>query len=48
MMDLGALRNAVTQCQASGVSVFTKQDSAFKPGQRGRIPDDLWVREWPA
>lgn len=27
--------------------MFVKQDSGPKPGQRGRIPDDLWVREFP-
>lgn len=26
----------------SGTAVWVKQDSALKPGQQGRIPDDIW------
>jgi protein gp37 len=35
------------QCASAGVAFFMKQDSGSKPGQRGRIPDDLWVQEFP-
>jgi protein gp37 len=35
------------QCEASGTAFFMKQDSGLRPDQRGRIPDDLWVREIP-
>lgn len=31
-----------------GPAFFMKQDSGPRPGQRGRIPDDLWIHEWPA
>lgn len=46
-MDLAWLRRIVEDCQDAGVAVFVKQDNAFVPDQRGRIPDDLWVREFP-
>ena len=29
------------------VAFFMKQDSGPKPGMRGRIPDDLWIQEFP-
>lgn len=35
------------QCRDSKTAFFMKQDSARLPGQRGRIPDDLWVQEFP-
>lgn len=28
-------------------AVFVKQDSGPRPGERGRIPDDLWIQEMP-
>jgi hypothetical protein len=43
-MDLAWLADTVEQCRASGVLV--KQDSALRPGERGRIPDELWIREY--
>ncbi len=46
-MELEWLRAGVEQCRAASVPVFVKQDSARHAGQRGRIPDDLWVREFP-
>lgn len=46
-LDLDALRSIVTQCREAGVPVYMKQDSGPKPGQRGRIPDDLWIQEMP-
>lgn len=46
-LDIEALGDAIAQCHTAGASVFVKQDSALKPGQRGRIPDGLWRREWP-
>jgi protein gp37 len=47
-MDLAWARRIVEQCQAAGVACFVKQDSGLRPGQRGRLPDDLWaVKEWP-
>lgn len=42
------IRNVREQCRAAGVACYVKQDSALKPGQQGRIPDDLWeVKEFP-
>lgn len=36
------------QCVAAGVPVHVKQDCAFKPGQKGRIPDDIWaLKQFP-
>lgn len=33
--------------RVSGVPVFVKQDSGRLPGQQGRIPDDMWIQEFP-
>lgn len=30
-----------------GIAFFMKQDSGPKPGMKGRIPDDLWIQEFP-
>jgi protein gp37 len=41
-------RQTVADCKAAGVACFVKQDSGPKPGQQGRIPDEVWtVKEWP-
>ncbi len=38
----------VGQCADAGVPCYVKQDSALRPGQQGRIPDDVWaVKEFP-
>ena len=41
------IRSIVRQCAEAGVPVFVKQDSGPKPGQQGRIPDELWIKELP-
>jgi hypothetical protein len=46
-MDLRWLAATVEQCRAAGVALFVKQDSALSPGDRGRIPAELWIREYP-
>jgi len=46
-MDLAWLADTVAQCRDAGVPLFVKQDSARRPGTQGRIPEDLWVREYP-
>lgn len=46
-MELSWLRSVVEQWRAAGVRVFVKQDSGRRPGQQGRIPDDLWIKEFP-
>jgi len=44
---MGWLASIVGQCRAAHVPPFVKQDSALKSEQRGRIPDSLWIREYP-
>lgn len=34
--------SAAAQCSRAGVPVLIKQDSGLKPGQQGRISDELW------
>lgn len=46
-MSLEWLAGIVAQCRAANVPVFVKQDSGPKSEFRGRIPDDLWIREYP-
>jgi protein gp37 len=41
------LESIVQQCREAHVPVFVKQDSGARAGQRGRIPDELWIRELP-
>lgn len=45
--DVEWIRDIVRQCQAEKVPVFVKQDSARRSGMQGRIPDDLWLKEFP-
>lgn len=45
--DIEWLRAISEQCVERGFAYFSKQDGAFKPGHRGRIPDDLWRHEFP-
>lgn len=36
------------QCAAVGVPCFVKQASAFKPGQRGDLPNEIWaLKQFP-
>lgn len=45
---IGALLSVVDQCREQGVPVYVKQDIAFKSGQQGRIPDEIWaIKEFP-
>jgi protein gp37 len=46
-MQLEWLESIVEQCQSAGVPVYVKQDSGLYPGQQGRIPDRLWIHEFP-
>lgn len=44
-----AILDVARQCQAANVPVFIKQDCAFKPGQQGRIHDEIWnLKQFPA
>lgn len=42
-LDLEWLAEAAADCKAFGVPIFVKQDSGPRPGQQGRIPDDVWA-----
>lgn len=46
-MNLEWMRSIVEQCKAASVPVFVKQDSGKRPGLQGRIPDELWLKEFP-
>jgi protein gp37 len=47
-MEVRWLLRIVEQCQAAGVATFVKQDTAFKDGRQGRIPDAVWaIKEHP-
>ena len=46
-MELDWVRSIKEDCDRAEVAYFMKQDSGPKPGMRGRIPDDLWVQEFP-
>ena len=48
-MDIAWLEDIVAQCHAQGVKCFVKQDSASRPGQQGRLSDELFgTKELPA
>jgi protein gp37 len=46
-MNMDWFRSIHDQCKSSGVAFWAKQDSGPRPGMRGRIPDELWVQEFP-
>ena len=47
-MPLEAMVDIVSFCEWAGLPVFVKQDSGFRPGQQGRIPDAIWaLKEFP-
>lgn len=41
------MSDAVRQAQEAGVPVFVKQDYGRMSGIQGRIPNDLWIKEFP-
>ena len=45
--NVECIRSVVRQCGEVNVPCFVKQDSGRMPGMQGRIPNDLWVKEWP-
>lgn len=47
-MDLDWVEWIEAACRVHDTAFFMKQDSALKPGQRGRIPDHLWRHEFPS
>ncbi len=46
-MDIAWLESVVSQCREASVPVFVKQDSGLRPGQQGRVPDHLWIKQYP-
>lgn len=43
-----AIVDVAAQCVAANVPVYVKQDCALKPGQQGRIPEEIWsLKEFP-
>lgn len=47
-MELEWLADIVEQCKAAEIPCYVKQDNALKPGQQGRITDELWhIRQFP-
>jgi len=46
-MDVAWLASIAGQCVRQNIPLFVKQDSAFKSGQQGRIPDELMIRQFP-
>jgi protein gp37 len=47
-MQLDWARDLRDVCGMSGTAFFVKQDSGPRPGSRGRIPDELWIQQFPA
>ena len=45
--EIDWLKRIADLCARDGVPLFVKQDGAFRPGQRGRIPDALWRHAFP-
>jgi protein gp37 len=45
--EINWIRSIVQQCKVAKVPVFVKQDSDLRPGKQGRIPNDLWLKEFP-
>ena len=47
--DIAWIEEIVAQCHRQAVPVFVKQDSASRPGQQGRLSDELFgTKELPA
>ena len=46
-MNIEWLESIVEQCKVAGVPVWVKQDSGRFPGKQGRIPDRLWIHQFP-
>jgi len=46
-LEISWIESIVNQCKHSGVPVFVKQDSGMYPGKQGRIPNELFIQEFP-
>lgn len=47
-VDLRWFEDIAAQCRQTGTPVFVKQDGGLYPGGQGRIPDRLFIHEFPA
>jgi protein gp37 len=47
-MDPAWLAGVVGQCQTARVPGFVKQDSGPRSGMQGRIPDEMWIHQFPS
>jgi protein gp37 len=47
-MEIAWVESTAEQCAEAGVALFVKQDSGPRPGTQGRIPDRLWIKQFPA
>lgn len=45
--EIAWLRRVADDCHRARIAFFAKQDAGPRPGLQGRIPDDLWVKEFP-
>jgi len=46
--EVSWIQDVADQCLKAEVPVLVKQDSHYRPGQQGRIPDDLWsLKQFP-
>lgn len=46
--DVEWIGDIVSACGAADVPVFVKQDAGRQPGMQGRIPNGLWIQQFPA
>lgn len=46
-VDVAWIASLVEQCQQARVPIWVKQDSGPKAGKQGRIPDDVFVQQFP-
>ena len=44
-LEIAWVDSVAAQCQAANIPLFVKQDSGYRAGQQGRIPDRLWARK---
>lgn len=47
-LNLEWVFETVYQCRDNAIACFVKQDSGLRSGNQGRIPDELWIKEFPS
>jgi protein gp37 len=45
--EISWIADIIAHCRRENVPVFVKQDFGRYPGSQGRIPDELWLKEFP-